>query len=250
MTRFNLLAFLLAAASLALFSTQLSAQTSREIFAGRAEFTDAPATSVPVNPRALAIGPDGNIYVADQRRGWIVRFDPTGGTATSVYAPTGWNGSMRGIAFDPAGNLIVSASGVSRRGPLPNHTIGIGPTHSSELGGNSGAIAIDATGKIYISVENGTRVYALDPPTHSQLSQFAGSTLEGFSGDGGPATAARIDMPQGIEIDAAGNVYFADFGNHRVRRVAAGTHIITTAAGSGQSTDNGDGLSALATHMR
>ena len=70
------------------------------------------------------------------------------------------------------------------------------------------------------------------------ISTFAG-TVAGFSGDGGPATAAQLNAPEGVAVDSQGNVYIADFANHRVRRVSGGT--ITTIAGTGTEGSSGDG---------
>jgi sugar lactone lactonase YvrE len=72
----------------------------------------------------------------------------------------------------------------------------------------------------------------------------AGNGSSGFSGDGGPATSARLNNPHGVAVDAAGNVYIADSANHRIRRVAPnGT--ITTVAGNGSTSYNGEGIPAV-----
>ena len=84
MTNKNLRAGVLAAASLAVLTTQAMAQITTEVFAGSGEFADVAATTISVNPTALVIAPDGTVFVADQYRGKVVRLDPATGTATSV----------------------------------------------------------------------------------------------------------------------------------------------------------------------
>src|SRR5262249_51065517 len=75
------------------------------------------------------------------------------------------------------------------------------------------------------------RVSAAD----GKISTIVGTGSSGFTGDGGLATAARVAQPGGAVYDAAGNLYFVDRGNYRVRKVVAGTGIITTIVGSGAS---------------
>ena len=231
-----------AIASLALFSAQATAQT-QELFAGRGDFVDAPATSVPINPRAFAIAPDGIIYVADQSRGKMIRFDPATGTATSMFESGGRFGFLRGVAVDPAGNLIYSSGGIYRL----DLTTGLSQSIGGSIGGQSVGLAVDAAGTIYASVEYGFVINEIR--TSGSVYRFAGSFSSGFSGDGGAAYAARINQPQGIAVDAIGNVYFADQNNHRVRRVEAGTRIISTVVGTGERDYNGEGLPGLSTNI-
>lgn len=73
------------------------------------------------------------------------------------------------------------------------------------------------------------------------VSVVAGSGLEGFAGDAGPATDAALFRPYGICVDGTGNIYFADCRNHRVRRVDGATGVISTVAGNGEETFGGDG---------
>ncbi|MCD6010504.1 MAG: repeat containing protein [Flavipsychrobacter sp.] len=105
---------------------------------------------------------------------------------------------------------------------------------------------IDAIGNMYISV-SGVYHNLRKVDTAGIIHAFVGGSISssGFSGDGGPATAARIDEPRGITFDKKGNVYFFDRDNKRVRKVdTAG--IITTFAGNGSTTSSGDGGPATA----
>ena len=81
------------------------------------------------------------------------------------------------------------------------------------------------------------------------IATVAGNGIWGYGGDGGPATLASVRYPQGVEIDAAGNVYIPDSGNNRIRKIDRATGVITTIAGTGVAGFNGDGLDALATQF-
>ncbi len=82
---------------------------------------------------------------------------------------------------------------------------------------------------------------SLSPHSISVISTFAGTGSASYSGDNGPAISAAINVPTGIAIDSSGNVYFNDFNNHRVRKITSSTGIITTYAGTGSASYNGDG---------
>jgi sugar lactone lactonase YvrE len=91
------------------------------------------------------------------------------------------------------------------------------------------AVAVGSAGEVYIAEGNRIREVKKD----GKISTLAGTGTAGYGGDGGPAAQAQLDMPQGLAVDSAGNVYIADTLNNRVRRVAAdGT--ITTVAGAGE----------------
>ncbi len=82
---------------------------------------------------------------------------------------------------------------------------------------------------------------SVTPPAGGTITTYAGTGTPGYGGDDGPATAARLYLPMEIAADAAGNLYIADYGNHRIRKVAAATGIISTAAGTGEAGFSGDG---------
>ena len=87
------------------------------------------------------------------------------------------------------------------------------------------------------------------PPAVGIISTFAGTGTRGFSGDSGAATSAQMAQPYGVAVDIAGNVYIADTRNHRIRKVAAGSGVITTVAGSVIAGFSGDGGAATAARL-
>lgn len=101
-------------------------------------------------------------------------------------------------------------------------------------------LARDAQGNIYITERGAHRVRRVDAQT-GIITTFAGTGEAGYSGDGGPASRARLTQPDGIVIDAQGNVIIADTFNDRVRRVDVRTGIISTIAGTGEAGFSGDG---------
>jgi hypothetical protein len=115
-----------------------------------------------------------------------------------------------------------------------------------------GYLAFDAAENLYIADRApipASSLYAAGPgggcrivryARDGMISVIAGTGVCGFSGDGGPATAAKLDDPNGIAFDSSGNLYFADSNNHRIRRIDRhGT--ITTVAGTGTAGYGGDG---------
>ncbi len=82
---------------------------------------------------------------------------------------------------------------------------------------------------------------SLSPNSISIITTIAGTGTGSYSGDGGQATSATINTPTGIDIDSAGNVYFNEFHNHRVRKITVSTGIISTYAGTGTASYSGDG---------
>lgn len=103
--------------------------------------------------------------------------------------------------------------------------------------------AVDAAGNVYVSDDYYHQVFQI--AASGTITVAAGNGQQGLGGDGGRATAAQLDTPLGLAVDAAGNLYIADSGNARIRKVAAdGT--ISTVAGNGETGRGGDGGSAIA----
>ena len=99
-------------------------------------------------------------------------------------------------------------------------------------------VAADASGNIYVADSRDHRIRKID--SEGTITTLAGNGERGYGGDGGPATLARLDHPEGVAADGVGNVYVADSENHRIRKIdAAG--IITTIVGTGVRGDQGDG---------
>ncbi|WP_247235524.1 NHL repeat-containing protein [Telluribacter sp. SYSU D00476] len=106
---------------------------------------------------------------------------------------------------------------------------------------NPSGLAVDAAGNIYIADTGNDRIRKVSP--NGTISTVAGNGTNGFSGDGRAATSAGLSSPTGVTVDAAGNIYIADRGNHRIRKVAA-NGVITTIAGNGAAGFSGDGGAA------
>jgi DNA-binding beta-propeller fold protein YncE len=139
------------------------------------------------------------------------------------------------ISGDP---LITTGAGTGERGCGGDG----GPATQARLN-QPFDVAFDSGGDVYFSDTFNHRICRIDRRT-GEIRTVAGMGTAGFSGDGGPATAARINEPYGVVLDGRGSLYFADRLNRRVRRVDAGTGRISTVAGTGQAASTGDGGSA------
>jgi hypothetical protein len=155
------------------------------------------------------------------------------------------------IVFDATGNLYFAETGnhVIRKLDLTGNITTIagtgtqgffgdtGPATSAELDSPQG-LALDNKNNLYIADTHNHRIRKLNL-TSGIITTIAGTT-PGFSGDNALATAAQLDLPTALALDAAGNLYLADTGNHRIRKIVATTGIITAIAGTGTQGFSGD----------
>ena len=121
-----------------------------------------------------------------------------------------------------------------------------GPATSAQLNSPSG-VTVDRTGNLFIADRGNHRIRKVSP--EGVIVTVAGFANSGYSGDGGPATSARLSYPSGVAVDASGNLYIADTGSHHVRKVSA-AGIITTVAGQGEEGYSGDGGPASSAQLR
>src|SRR5262249_36337022 len=97
-------------------------------------------------------------------------------------------------------------------------------------------LALAANGDLYLALREGNAIYRIDARTQT-LHHIAGTGEFGYSGDGGPAAAARLGGPKGLAFDGEGALYVADTENHAIRRIDLNTLRISTVLGTGQRGD-------------
>ncbi|MDG2306622.1 MAG: hypothetical protein P8R42_18615 [Candidatus Binatia bacterium] len=122
-----------------------------------------------------------------------------------------------------------------------------GPATVAKIQGPGGQ-AMDAAGNLFFADTDNHRVRRVDAST-GVITTVAGNGSQGFSGDGGAATAARLRFPHGVAVATNGDFYIADSDNHRIRLVTAATGVITTTAGDGNEGASGDGGPATAASL-
>ena len=121
-----------------------------------------------------------------------------------------------------------------------------GPATQAQIGAIQG-VALDSAGNLYLSDSDHHRIRKVS--TAGIIVTIAGNGTAGFTGDAGPATAAQLNLPYGIAVDSAGNLYIADLGNSRIRRVSP-DGIISTYAGGGAAGASDEGMPAVSTSLR
>ncbi len=193
----------------------------------------AGATATPVTPDGIAIDAAGNVYIADYGRWQVRKIAADSGAVTTVGAGLMTQGSATGLAVDDRGNLFVAdgQGGVIRRVDAASGGISV----IAEGLDHPFGVAVDRSGNVYIAEWGGHRVRKVSATTGA-MTTVAGCGSAHFYGDGGPALGAGVPNPSGVAVDAAGNIYIAEWANNnvnRVRVVAADTGVITTFAGNG-----------------
>ena len=167
------------------------------------------------HPVGVAVDSAGNLFIADSQNSRIRKVAPTG-VITTVAGRERWG-------YRGDGGLAVHA----------------------RLDSPSG-VTVDSAGNLFIADEGNNRIRKVDPA--GVITTVAGTGARGYGGDGGPAVNAKLASPDGVATDGAGNLFIADEGNFRIRKVnSAG--VITTVAGTGEQGFGKDGGPAVQTPL-
>jgi YVTN family beta-propeller protein len=237
---------------------------------------NGPANLAALNtPYGIIVDAAGNLFIADLYNHRIRKVDAATHVITTIagLGSAGYSGDggpaaaaelnqPLGVALDGAGNVYIADADndvvreIDARTGIITTVAGNGsPGFSGDGGPATDAqlffpfrVTLDGTGNIYIT-DSSNAIRKVDAVTHL-ITTVAGNGSPGFSGDGGPATEAQLNEPRGVALDAAGNLYIADYFNTRIRKVDAGTKVITTVAGDGQFGNGiGDGGPAVDAHL-
>jgi hypothetical protein len=202
----------------AITSTPISTIAGNGIMADYPDGVVASATAM-WGTFGLSITKTGDIYFCDRGWGLIRKISAADGKVTTI---AGYYGSSGGALYPP------NSSATNASLALPAF------------------LALDNQENVYVTESVGNRIGKITPG--GKITCLAGCTpgiQSGFSGDGGPATAALLNDPKGIAVDSLGNVYFADGSNYRIRKISAADGKITTIAGNGNFNYSGDGGQAI-----
>jgi sugar lactone lactonase YvrE len=220
-------------------------------------------------PYGLTIDALGNIYIADDVNNRVRKITTSGtistiaGSGSIGLVSGGYSGDggqataaefyeISSVAVDNIGNVYISDFGnycirkVNTSGIIStivntdttNGFSGDGGQATAAKMSSATGICVDASGNLYFADTFNNRVRMVN--TAGIINTVAGSSTQGFSGDGGQATDAELDTPYSVSVDALGNLYISDSYNNRIRKVNT-NGIITTVAGIGTMTYSGDG---------
>jgi len=208
--------------------------------------------------RGIALDSAGNLYIADPGANSIRKLSNGGITTVAGNGAKGFGGDggpaakaelnqPEGVAVDSTGNLYIADTSNNRVRKVSNGVITTLAEDGTAGLTDSGtaataqlmfptAVAVDSRGAVYVLCKFDHRIRKI---WDGMVSVVAGTETEGFGGDNRPAGRAQLKEPSGIAADSAGNLYIADKGNHRIRRISNG--VITTIAGDGTAGFGGDG---------
>ncbi len=205
------------------------------------------------NPTGVAVDSEGNVYVADKGNQKIRKITPAG--VVSTFAGNSISGDANGagttakfnqpfgIAIDSQGNVYVADIGnhkIQQLTTASDGTVMVSTLAGSEAGFRDGigtaakfyfpiGVAVDNAGNVYVGDKYNQKIRKITPAR--VVSTFAGSGQQGFAD--GTGAAAQFNNPNGVAVDSEGNVYVADEGNHKIRKITP-AGVVSTFAGSGQ----------------
>ena len=219
-----------------------------------------PTSAALINPTSVAVGPAGELYIADSGHNRIRKVANGVITTVAGNGTQGFGGDHGpvinallnqpyGVAVDPLGNLFISDKGngvirkVDTTGIITTFAGGSTAACSGTAGDGGAATSACLVGPMGIALDTAGSLYIADGDlirkvTNGVITTVAGAGLAifGYNGDSRPAMGAELNKPQSVAIDANGNLYIADAQNFRVRMVSGG--VITTVAGKGSDDDD------------
>ena len=222
-------------------------------------------------PTSVALDAAGNLYIADAINNVIRKVNAAGiistvaGNGAAAYSGDGGAATSaklnypNGVTVDGAGNLYISDTNnnvirkVSPAGIISTVAGNGVAGFSGDTGSATAAqltlpfsAALDSVGNLYIADASNNVIRKVNAA--GIISTVAGNGIQGYSGDGGAATSAKLKDPTGVVLDSAGNLYIADANNSVIRKVST-AGIISTVAGNGTNGFSGDGGSATAAQL-
>ena len=221
------------------------------------------ATEAQLNlPKGVAVDAGGTLYIADSGNN-VVRKVTADGVITTVVGGSATSTQLNapaGVAVDLSGNLFISDTRncVVRELTAGGAMVTVAGNGSCGFSGDGGAgasaqlnsptgLAVDAAGRLYIADSGNNAIRRVAAGVISTVAGVGG--VPGNDGDGGPAVRARLNLPSGVAVDSAGNLYIADSAVNVIREVRIADGSIVTVAGNGRPGFAGDGGPAASAQL-